>query len=98
MFVLENKHVVVMGLGLGGVAATELALLRGAKVTAVDSADSEPLRRQAADLRTRGVRVELGATRLPAGKFDLAVLSPGVPLTHPLVVAVKAQNVRLMGE
>ena len=71
MFALENKNVLVIGLGLSGLAATELALLRGAKVTAVDSADSESLRKQAADLRARGVRVELGATKLPAGKFDL---------------------------
>jgi len=98
MLTLENKNVLVIGLGLSGLAATELALLRGAKVTAVDSADSEPLRRQAADLRARGVRVELGAASLPTGQFDLAVLSPGVPLAHPLVAAVKAQRIRLMGE
>ena len=98
MFVLENKRVLVIGLGLSGAAAAELALSRGAKVTAIDSAENESLRRQAADFRTRGVEVVLSATGLPAGQFDLAVLSPGVPLDHPIVVAVKAQKIRLMGE
>ncbi len=98
MFSLENKSVLVIGLGLSGAAATELALSRGAKVTVVDSIDSESLRQQAADLRARGVRVELGATKLPSGSFDLAVLSPGVPLTHPFVIALREQKVRLMGE
>src|SRR5687767_12243738 len=98
MFILENKNVLVIGLGLSGVAATELSLSRGAKVTAVDGADSKSLREEAAKLRQRGVQVELNATTLPQGKFDLAVLSPGVPLTHPLVAEVRARKIRLMGE
>jgi len=98
MFVLENKNVLVIGLGLSGVAATELSLSRGAKVTAVDSANSDALMEHATKLRARGVHVELGATTLPLRQFDLAVLSPGVPLDHPLVSEVRARKIPLMGE
>jgi UDP-N-acetylmuramoylalanine--D-glutamate ligase len=60
MFALENKNVLVIGLGVSGVAATELLLSRGAKVVAVDSSNNEMLRKQAKELRGRGVHVELG--------------------------------------
>ena len=58
MFVLEDKNVLVIGLGLSGVAATELLLTRGAKVVAVDGADGESLRAQASKLRAHGAKVD----------------------------------------
>ena len=98
MYVLENKNVLVIGLGLSGLAATELLLSRGAKVTAIDGDDTEVLREQASRLRRRGVQVELGAATVPLRPLDLAVLSPGVPLNHPLVTVVRGRNVPLIGE
>jgi UDP-N-acetylmuramoylalanine--D-glutamate ligase len=98
MFALEDKNVLVIGLGLSGVAATELLLARGARVTALDSADSASLREQAMALRANGAHVELGATMLPLRRFDFAVVSPGVPLTHSLVVELREKQVPLIGE
>jgi UDP-N-acetylmuramoylalanine--D-glutamate ligase len=98
MFAVENKNVLIVGLGLSGVAAAELLLGRGATVAALDSADSETLRDQAARLRTCGAHVELGAKSLPLRRFDFAVLSPGVPLNHPLVVEMRAKNIPIIGE
>ena len=98
MFASENKNVLVIGLGLSGVAAAELLLARGAKVVAVDGAESAALREVAAKLRARGVRVDLGVKQLPTETFHLAVLSPGVPLNNPLVVALRAKKIPLIGE
>jgi UDP-N-acetylmuramoylalanine--D-glutamate ligase len=98
MFVLENKNILVIGLGLSGVAATELSLSRGATVTALDSANAASLGEQANKLRARGVQVVLGATSLPPASFDLAVVSPGVPLDHPLVAEARRREIPLMGE
>ncbi len=98
MFSFENKNVLVIGLGVSGVAASELCLARGANLVAVDSADNAPLREQAAKLRERGARVELGAKALPTDWFDLAVVSPGVPLDNPIVQAVRASKIHLIGE
>lgn len=66
MFVLEDKNVLVIGLGVSGVAAAELLAGRGAKVVAVDGADNPASREAAARLRAHGVRVELSARKLPA--------------------------------
>jgi len=98
MFALENKNVLVIGLGLSGVAATELLLSRGAEVVALDGADSKLLREEGMKLRNRGAHVELGALKLPHGEFDLAVVSPGVPLDNALLAEVRARNIPLIGE
>ncbi|MEW6306224.1 MAG: UDP-N-acetylmuramoyl-L-alanine--D-glutamate ligase [Verrucomicrobiota bacterium] len=98
MYALADTHVLVIGLGKSGEAACRLLLKRGARVTAVDSADSQHLQLGANQLYAKGVQVHLGATTIPAGTFDLAVISPGVPLTLPLVQAVKARNIPIIGE
>jgi UDP-N-acetylmuramoylalanine--D-glutamate ligase len=98
MIALENKRVLVLGLGRSGEAACELLARRGAKVSAVDSADTAPLRRTAAALRAKGVAVRLGAATAPAGDFDLAVVSPGVPPANPVFAAMVARRVPVIGE
>jgi len=109
MVPLENKSVLVIGLGASGLAASELLRKRGAKVLAVDSADTEKLRRDAQKLRAQGVEVRLGVSGaqgtarlsssvLPSGNFDLAVVSPGVPWSNPILKAAIERGVPLIGE
>ncbi|MBI3882064.1 MAG: UDP-N-acetylmuramoyl-L-alanine--D-glutamate ligase [Verrucomicrobia bacterium] len=95
---LANKSVLVAGLGASGVAACELLLKRGARVTAVDSGDGKSLRELAGKLHEQGVKVSLGAKAAPVGEFDLAVVSPGVPLELPLMRELAARKVPVIGE
>jgi UDP-N-acetylmuramoylalanine--D-glutamate ligase len=71
---------------------------RGARVVAVDSADTEALRWSAARLRPQGTEVLLGARKLPAGDFDLVVTSPGVPPTNPILAEVIRRGLPIIGE
>ncbi len=98
MFVLKEKNVLVVGLGTSGQAACDLLLKRGAKVTAVDSGDSEPLRRVANQLHARGIAIELGAAKAPSSSFDLVVVSPGVPPTLPLMRELRERKAPIIGE
>ncbi|MFO1497425.1 MAG: UDP-N-acetylmuramoyl-L-alanine--D-glutamate ligase [Verrucomicrobiota bacterium] len=95
---LREKDVLVVGLGASGQAAARLLRARGAIVTALDEADGPALAQQSSALRSLGVEVQLGAKALPAGQFDLAVVSPGVPASSPLVRAIRAGNIPLVGE
>src|SRR2546430_9632419 len=95
---LQNKEVLVLGLGLSGVAATRLLKSAGAKVWAVDSADTEELRAQEAELEAMGVNVELAANTAPSRMFALVVVSPGVPPTNPIYAAMRAGGVPIIGE
>ena len=98
MFSLNNKEVLVIGLGGRGRAACELLCRQGAKVVGVDALDTADLRQSAEKLQPLGVKVALGASICPVGNFTLAVLSPAVPLTTPLVQTVMSSQVPLISE
>jgi UDP-N-acetylmuramoylalanine--D-glutamate ligase len=98
VFELINKKVLVLGLGESGLAATRLLCQRGAKVVALDSASTPALRSKAEDLQALGAEVQLGVSSLPRGDFDLAVLSPGVPLSSELVRQIQQLSLPLIGE
>ena len=94
----ENKTVLVMGLGVSGVAASQFLAGRGAKVVAVDSADNESLQKQAQQLRASGIEVQLAARSAPAQGFDLAIASPGIPPENPIYKAMTDRGIPVMGE
>lgn len=98
MFRLEDKDVLVIGLGLSGAAAARLLIARGARVTAMDNSDTPALRAEAVELRDLGVRVELDLRLPPAGQFDFAVVSPGVALDSPLVKELRQREIPVIGE
>ncbi len=98
MLDLENKHILVIGLGGRGQAACEFLRRRGAKVVGVDHANSHDLRRGADRLRPLGVEVALGVSAPPEGEFNLAVLSSALPTNTPLVEAVRRNHVPLISE
>ncbi len=95
---MKNKDVLVIGLGGRGRAACELLRRNGARVVAVDSDNNQDLREDASQLRPLGVEVALGVTSLPQRNFSLAVLSPAVPASTPLVQAVRHNHVPVIGE
>jgi len=98
MFALENKEVLVIGLGGRGRAACELLCRQGAKVIGVDAADTDDLRDSAEKLRPLGVTVSLGASTPPGGNFSLAVLSPAVWANTPLVQMVARSRLPMISE
>ena len=95
-FSVRGKRVTVAGAARSGVAAAELLVGRGAKVTLSD-------RRETFDdedrLRTAGVELELGGHREETFTgADLVVTSPGVPLRQPVIEAARAAGVPVIGE
>src|SRR5215472_6083038 len=93
-----NKDVLVVGLGGLGVAACELLARQGARVVGVDPGDADDLREGAERLRPLGVEVSLGISTLPRRPFSLAVVSPGVAPSAPLVQSLVARKVPVIGE
>ncbi len=98
MHELENKQVLVIGLGSRGRAACELLRHSGANVCVVDEADTMDLRADAGRLRPLGVEVTLGATRAPNREFNLAVVSSSGPAHLPLLQEVRDRHVPVIGE
>jgi UDP-N-acetylmuramoylalanine--D-glutamate ligase len=94
-----GSRVLVLGLGASGVAAADLALHQGQRVTVLDVADSAELRDRAANLRERGAVVCLDwreGTDLP--ETDLVVISPGISPSSSLGLAARRAGCPVVSE
>jgi UDP-N-acetylmuramoylalanine--D-glutamate ligase len=95
-FAVRGRRVTVAGAARSGLAATELLVTRGARVTLSD-ARSELA--EASGLSERGVRIELGGHRLETfTTADLVIVSPGVPPDLPVLEAARRCGVPVIGE
>ena len=89
----------VAGLSRSGVSAAEFLLSRGAKVYAYDDAEGESVQKAIASLSEQGCRIvhreELSER---AKECDILVLSPGIPIDHPLARFFRTHGKRVTGE
>jgi UDP-N-acetylmuramoylalanine--D-glutamate ligase len=96
---LAGLEVLVVGLGKSGLAAARLAAARGARVTIADRRTEEELGGAVAAARALGASVVAGGHPPEiSGSADLVVVSPGVPLSIPLVVEARRRGVPVWGE
>ena len=96
---LAGKTVSVVGLAKSGVAAARLIRRLGGRVLASDSSPLEALPAEARELERLGCALWAGGH--PDAAFvgaNLIVVSPGVPLELPALVAMRARGVPIIGE
>jgi UDP-N-acetylmuramoylalanine--D-glutamate ligase len=95
-FDVRGRRVVVVGAARSGVAAAELLVRRGARVTLTDL---RPEIETADALGARGVHVELGGHRPETlAQADLVVVSPGVPIEQAVFDVARGRGVEIIGE
>src|SRR5690606_2852335 len=96
---LAGKDIAVLGAGGSGHAAAALGLSRGARVIVFDDGAPEKLVAARERFEALGATFHSGATALqPTGRFDLAVISPGIDLASPLAEAFAAISEEVVGE
>ena len=96
---LAGKNILVVGLGLSGLASARFLAGRGASVKATDQRTAEKLGPEIRELEEAGVEFYLG--RHPQEIFsraDLIVVSPGVPLTLEPLARAREEGVPVVGE
>jgi UDP-N-acetylmuramoylalanine--D-glutamate ligase len=96
---LNNKRVLVVGLGRSGVASALFLKSRGARVTVSDAKSEDELRAEIPVLLDQGIAVETG--RHGERTFqnqDLIVVSPGVPVNAQPLVQARALGEQVIGE
>jgi UDP-N-acetylmuramoylalanine--D-glutamate ligase len=94
-----NRHILVVGLARTGVSVARFLASRGARVTVTDTRDEIALADSMEMLAGLGIRWSLG--RHDESDFlgsDLIVVSPGVPMDHPLLVKAAAAGVEIVSE
>ena len=95
---IRNKRVLVVGLGKSGLAAAHFLKSRGARVT-VSDARPATLIAELSGLLEEGFMVEAGSHGLLTfRRQDLIVVSPGVPLSTPVLTQVRAMGAHIIGE
>jgi len=96
---LSGKKTLVMGLARTGVACCRFLAKQGAEVVATDMRDATALTAALAELAGIGIRFVIGhhdeADFLSA---DLIVVSPGVPMDHPLLLLAKGAGREIVSE
>jgi UDP-N-acetylmuramoylalanine--D-glutamate ligase len=95
-FSVRGARVTVVGGGRSGIAAAELLVRRGARVTLTDQQKAITDEQR---LRKAGVSIDLGTDGAAAmSGADLIVLSPGVPPRQPAIEAARGAGVPVVGE
>jgi len=98
MLELAGKRVLVVGLGKSGLAAAHFLKERGARVTVSDSRPAT-LINELSSLLDEGFIVEAGSHGLLTfRRQDLIVVSPGVPMSTPELMTVRAIGAHIIGE
>jgi UDP-N-acetylmuramoylalanine--D-glutamate ligase len=90
-FPVEKKRVLVAGAGRSGLAAMRLLLEQSAGVSVAD-------RREAVVGLPPGVQGLFGSEGFPVEGYDLVVVSPGVPRSHPDLLRAEALGIPVIGE
>lgn len=100
MFAFDSTdRVLVIGLGRSGLACVDVLRARGVEVYATDEKPVEELAGPIGAIERAGARfVTPASVAATAMSLTSAVLSPGVPPTSPVVRAVNAANVPVIGE
>lgn len=96
---LQGERIGVLGLARSGIAATRLALKRGAEVYASDFADNEETRAAAEAIRAEGGDAETGGHDLAKlARCGRILLSPGIPETAPVLQAEELRGIPIEAE
>ena len=95
----SNQSFFVFGLSLSGKSATEFLLKKGARVYIYDESAGERVEKTVQELVNAGAkRVTQETLGSASSVCDVLVLSPGIPIDHPLAVAFKRSGKAVVGE
>jgi UDP-N-acetylmuramoylalanine--D-glutamate ligase len=98
---MSAASVLIIGAGRSGIAAAKLALHRGHPVSLFDDQPEEKLRYflEANLAQKSGLSCVFNQPDFSLDQnFGVVILSPGVPLTHRLVMAAKKQGIPVLNE
>ena len=95
----EKQIFFVLGLSRSGRSAAQFLLSRGGTVYIYDDITSERVEKTARELEAKGaIRVNQEQLSKTSELCDVLVLSPGIPIDHPLAVAFKRNKKAVVGE
>lgn len=96
---LKTQKFLIAGISRSGLSSARLLLNHGATVYVYDELTGAAIERNLNQLRSLGAIVVTEETLKDAQEIcDVLVISPGIPIDHPLPVAFKKAGKKIMGE
>jgi len=95
---LHGKKVLLVGLAKTGIATIKFLHSKGALLTVNDIKGKEELEDVLGELEGLGIEFILGSHPQNIDSYELAVVSPGVPLDIPFIVELKERKVAVISE
>lgn len=95
---LNNKRVLIMGIGVSGVATIRALANLGAKISINDLKDEEDLKDVLEEIKDIDVEKYLGNTKIDLSEFDLIVKSPGIPPSNSILLEAKKNNIKIIND
>ena len=95
---IKGKKVVILGLGLSGIAAASLAAHEEANVFVSDQNSSDNLIDSLEELKALNIKGELGKHSNQIYEADLWVISPGIPQDSEIIAKAKEKNIPIVSE
>jgi UDP-N-acetylmuramoylalanine--D-glutamate ligase len=95
----KHKKITVVGLARSGLACANLLYDVGAKVSVTDNQDSDSIRFNASQLKSKNIKVEIGRhSKEFIRSRDLVIVSPGVPDTALPIVWAREFKIPVISE
>ena len=97
---MELKKALVVGMARSGIAAAKLLVFRGATAVVNDTKAWEQFEGGLKELEVPGVEFRLGEDPVPILNegVEAVILSPGVPVSAPVVRAAREKGIPVLGE
>ena len=93
---IDNKRVLVLGLGISGVSTAKALTKLGAKVVISDLKTEEELRNFLTEIRDMNLETYFGTNNVPLDNIDLIVKSPGIPLTIDIIKEATKRGIEVI--
>ncbi|NLX60981.1 MAG: UDP-N-acetylmuramoyl-L-alanine--D-glutamate ligase [Tissierellia bacterium] len=93
---IDNKRVLVLGLGISGVSTAKALTKLGAKVVISDLKTEEELRSFLTEIRDMNLETYFGTNNVPLDNIDLIVKSPGIPLTIDIIKEATKRGIEVI--
>ena len=96
----KDKKLAILGCGKSGIAASRLAISKGACVDLFDTGSSGDLERKAESLSKEGIDVFLGEGGICGNpnSYELVVVSPGISLDWDIVKPFRSAGKKIISE
>lgn len=93
---LNNKHILVLGLGVSGICTMKYLKNKGAIVTVLDFKKEEELQEQIELISNFDINLKLGLKEISLDNVELIIKSPGIPYDIELLKKADKKNIEVI--